>query len=318
MSVRLELALHAYPQDVRAKERDVLLGLAHDMIDGGASVTREATALGLDGLRLRFARRRVGSAPWRDGLRLAGLPIAVLLLTLTVTGCLGMMHAPGWIGWWWTAGIGGSLLALVGLAAGWRRPATLGSLLLFGLCVLDLRNGSREVVSVYTMHRTGPHAFDFGTTGTIDFTALGVSSLGPLVLLAASLTISDRRPQAVRNITWSLLVATAVTVAAAYAGTGLWPFTSPFDTPAQGLNAAPGAVVLGIAILTAAAGLLVRRDAPGRLAATLGAATLAPAIVLAAQACLPAREGIVLGPLYLLALATAVCATGRALIHSTA
>jgi hypothetical protein len=318
MSVRLEVALHAYPQDVREAEREVLLGLAHDMIDGGASVNREAVAMGADGLRTRLVRRRVGCAPWRDGLRLAGLPTASLFLALIVTGCLGMLHAPGWIGWWWAMGIGGSLLALVGLAMGWRRPAILGSLLLVCLCILDLRNGSREVVSVYTTHRTGPHEYDFGSTGTIDFTALGVCTLGALVLLAASSTIDGRRAHGVCHLSWSLIGAACAVLVAAYAGFGLWPFTSPFDGPADGLNASPSAVVLGLAVIAAVLALAIRRDAAGRLAATLCTGTLAPALVLAAQACLPARESILLGPVYLIALTIAGIAAGRWLIHTTA
>jgi hypothetical protein len=312
----LEAAVLAYPRDVREGDRDLLLGMALDMVEGGSPVRCEVAGLVAGGMRMRVGRRRAGRAPWGEALRRAGIPIATGFLALTIACTLSALRGPGhlgWVGWWWATAIGGALCTVAGLAFGLRRPAVLGALVLLGLCLLDLRNGSRGLIVVWDVHH-GSAGDSFGLG--LDFTALGTCGLGAIVLLAAGLGVDGRREHGVRATAWALAAAAALVAVAGLLSFDLWPLHDRADAFAEGLNASAAAVIVAAGSLVALVSVVVCRGAQ-RLAAALMVVGLSPAMILGVQANLPARETLVLGPLYLLALVALAVVSLRALVLST-
>lgn len=131
----LRACLLAYPRRLRSVEGDVILALALDLIDAGASAGSEAVGLLRGGV---VCRLNLSARPWRAALERLGAPLAALFLAAMV---LGVRHASGtvgqWPGWSWTAGLVGCLAAAVGLSWGRRTMAAGGALLIVGLCLLD-------------------------------------------------------------------------------------------------------------------------------------------------------------------------------------
>jgi hypothetical protein len=202
----LRLSYRAYPRAVRERDGAALIDLARDLVDAGSSSLREAGGLLLGGtsLRLRGAIGRFAAARWHEARARLALPLAAALFALTAVWAArsGAVHA--WVGWSIAVTLAAAALALAGAAAGQRRLAAAGALVLTGLLALDaLRDhyggGSR-------------YASEAGSA-VVDVLVMWIPA-GTLLLICAG-AVGRVAPEAgIRRLVWAVLPGAALFVIA--------------------------------------------------------------------------------------------------------
>ena len=235
-------------------ERAVVLSLAEELVENGASTTREAASLVTAGLA---ARLHLHGAPWREALAQLALPIAALILAAFT---LGATRGPGWIGWSWTAGLTGVVLVLAGHTFGRRRFALPGALLVLALCSLDAYR-------------------DYGRFGGTQWQGLFIDVLPALTPLALVLVAAGAQPrrQGLRALAWALTAAAALTALAAA--------IDFHTTKATTVVAAGGALVAAFVVRALRGGATARLA--GAIALTAAAGPVAWCVTASAPEALP-------------------------------
>lgn len=133
---RLRRALYAYPSEVRDAHGDVLISLACDLVDSGASsVGREALGLIRGGVAARLGL--VALAPWDAALRRSAIAIAGAVLAIVGASAAATWPQLAWPGWLWVAVLAAPALVVAGHLAGHRTPIAFGALLLLSLGILQ-------------------------------------------------------------------------------------------------------------------------------------------------------------------------------------
>jgi hypothetical protein len=240
----LGLCLLAFPRRVRRTEGPVLLDLADDLVEHGASPVLECLSLVRSGVAGRLG---VSGVPVRPALDRLALPLAGFLLAAFVLRWLAFLP-PGeaWPGWSLALAVGGSLAALIGLMLRRRLPALLAVLPL-AACFVDAwrdlysNGGSRWVTaSVNVLPALAPTA---------------------AIVVAAALAVRAG-PPATRAAAWTVAGAAALVLVALLIRGSTAPGTS--------VLAAGGALALALI----GAGL---RDRSARLSAALAIVMAGPA-----------------------------------------
>lgn len=192
------LAARSFPKSRRAEGR-VVRDCAREAVDASGLwvLARECRSLAGAGLRTRVgvATRELWHAPWRSALSALTLPLAAAILTLWTFGFVPRYdHWP--LGEGWALLLGGSLLAVVGVALERRWLAAAGAIATFVAAASPHLGMGTEAAIADTP--------SFFRGWNVD---LAAASLLPALLLAAgalSLPRSPRRP--VREVVARLAV----------------------------------------------------------------------------------------------------------------
>jgi hypothetical protein len=175
----LRLAARAYPR----AERALVLALAEELVDGGASPTREAAGIVRASLEARIGP--IGA------LQEIELPLAGFLLAAMALGAL-----EGGLGWSWGLAGAGALAALIGFATGRRALALPGAAAVAALCALD---GYRDL-------------YGGGSRWMAMFVDVLPALLPPALLLLAAATRPRRH--GLRATAWTLAATAALILTA--------------------------------------------------------------------------------------------------------
>lgn len=290
---RLRAALRAYPLDVREADGEVLVGLAQDLVeDGASSANREALGLLAGGLSARAQRFAGGS--WEDGLRLVAFPIAAAFLAIACGAVTASLPSPAWPGWRAVAVLGAPAVAVYGLLAGRRLPVVAGAagLVLLGIAQSNSHLQTPDLAGTVLWGRNASHH-------GFEVPLLGVAIPGALVLAGAAAVVEPRcaaRSTVLAALAWIAGGAVAVRLAITRAGD-----VTVGDLGVDGVGlcmAAYGAGVAGALLLA-----VVRRRR--RPAAVIAALTVLPGVSLYGAAVLPYGDAPALAAAALAATAAA-------------